>query len=500
MKRLAGITAIIVGILVFSSATSVSWEGRAVIAEGSLFPSDGRYARSRVFSRGEMVEVYNPANETKTSVVIVGPSDVSGVLIMLSPQAAAELSISEGYDAIVRVNKKQLYSEPSILPGADTIKGESAVDPDTNPKAAVESRAPASYLAGQPSAETIPIPDQPSPITLTGAETPVIPATVITDEPKVTIQDTAETIPLMQAQSESSDMFIPDEAKLLTLAEPPLTEPVIQEPALAEPPIVDTIASETSEEMTPPIEEIDEPILYTGIITEAPLQAEPLAITDEPIPDFTDPLPLYSDEPASEEETAEIAIVDGPIIIEPETASIPELTQAPEELSPSIPVDIGDGEFILIPTDMLPPELVHTMGTASSEPADKETSEDLLTTEAILAEAAAELASDTELTSVAELASAKTREPLRIPEELSSFCITELEKNSYYIQLASLKDVQNITAIVYSYGKGYPIKLRTSPADICQVLVGPLSKDEYGSVLSRFKKQGFSDAFVRGNN
>jgi len=30
-----------------------------------------------------------------------------------------------------------------------------------------------------------------------------------------------------------------------------------------------------------------------------------------------------------------------------------------------------------------------------------------------------------------------------------------------------------------------------------QVLLGPLGRDEYGTVLERFKAKGFKDAFVR---
>jgi hypothetical protein len=72
----------------------------------------------------------------------------------------------------------------------------------------------------------------------------------------------------------------------------------------------------------------------------------------------------------------------------------------------------------------------------------------------------------------------------------------DLEKSCYYIQIATLGDKKNIEAALKKYSK-YPISLVPNGKGAYRVLVGPLSVDEYGAVLAKFRDAGFKDAFVR---
>ena len=76
--------------------------------------------------------------------------------------------------------------------------------------------------------------------------------------------------------------------------------------------------------------------------------------------------------------------------------------------------------------------------------------------------------------------------------------LNDLESGKYYIQIASLRDDKNIEEIISKYANNYPITIVPNKAGtVKQVMVGPLSMDEYGVVLQRFKSYGYKDAFLR---
>ena len=74
--------------------------------------------------------------------------------------------------------------------------------------------------------------------------------------------------------------------------------------------------------------------------------------------------------------------------------------------------------------------------------------------------------------------------------------IEKLEKQKYYIQIATYKNIQNVDKIYDEYGEKYPVVVEQRK-DKNVVLIGPLSVDEYGTVVQRFKSFGFKDAFIR---
>lgn len=152
MKRGYMIIAVSLMAAAIFAASTVAWEGRAAVGHGDAFPSGGQYAQSRVFAKGEIVEVYNTANGKSSSVVITGATDLAGVLILLSPSAAAELGVSSGYDSVVRVSRKDDFVKENTLTG---VKG--GIDPDYNTAANLkndltytESPLPAGVASNMP--------------------------------------------------------------------------------------------------------------------------------------------------------------------------------------------------------------------------------------------------------------------------------------------------------------------------------------------------------------
>ncbi|MCR4580788.1 MAG: hypothetical protein K5681_10625, partial [Treponema sp.] len=76
--------------------------------------------------------------------------------------------------------------------------------------------------------------------------------------------------------------------------------------------------------------------------------------------------------------------------------------------------------------------------------------------------------------------------------------LSDLKRGSYYIQIATLSIDENIMEIVNKYSANYPITIvPLSSGARKQVLIGPLSMDEYAVVLERFKAYGYKDAFLR---
>ena len=68
----------------------------------------------------------------------------------------------------------------------------------------------------------------------------------------------------------------------------------------------------------------------------------------------------------------------------------------------------------------------------------------------------------------------------------------------FYIQIATLSKKENIDEIVSTYGSSYPLNLIQLKNKLgYQVLIGPLTIDEYPIVLERFKTRSFKDAFIR---
>ncbi len=160
MKRFFSGLLLIAAVAMLSAASSVAWEGRAAVGTNDSFPAGGRYAQSRVFAKGEIVEVYNTVNGKTSSVVITGSTDLAGVLILLSPSVADDLEIAGGYDTVVRISRKNDYVVEKPL--TDGVKV-SVADPDTNTSAALkndlvytEERKPADYVAPVYAAETVP--------------------------------------------------------------------------------------------------------------------------------------------------------------------------------------------------------------------------------------------------------------------------------------------------------------------------------------------------------
>ena len=89
--------------------------------------------------------------------------------------------------------------------------------------------------------------------------------------------------------------------------------------------------------------------------------------------------------------------------------------------------------------------------------------------------------------------------PMETPSE-SIPLITVFEKGKYYVQIASYGEKSNVLSVMKTWGAKYPLAVELASSkgkSLYKVYVGPVTRDEYGAVLERFKAAGFRDSFVK---
>ncbi|MDE7227136.1 MAG: hypothetical protein K2N31_02295 [Treponemataceae bacterium] len=91
--------------------------------------------------------------------------------------------------------------------------------------------------------------------------------------------------------------------------------------------------------------------------------------------------------------------------------------------------------------------------------------------------------------------------PEQSPSGMEAYIVPslkDLQDGAYYVQISTLSDRENIEAVLDTYAETYPMAIVPLASGAAyQILVGPLSVDEYGTVLEKFKAFGFRDAFLR---
>ncbi len=78
--------------------------------------------------------------------------------------------------------------------------------------------------------------------------------------------------------------------------------------------------------------------------------------------------------------------------------------------------------------------------------------------------------------------------------------IERLQKGSYYVQVAALSKEQLVQDAIHQLGPTYPLAVQragTPDKPLYRVLVGPINQGESAALLQRFKRIGYSDAFIK---
>jgi len=456
------------------AAQESSWDGNAAVVRKGEFDSPGLFAASDSFPQGTLLRVENPQNGKAVQVTVVDRINGRGnVFLLLSEQAAAVLGLSPS--EVIRVKARVLiasidsarssYREPAASPDPDVnpaaaiaaipetaaAKSEVSEAPAESAAAAAEPVAAASAPATEPPAEAPPEEPSPEAVTPPAGITPEV-STASAPE----AQPEAPAAPAAERRLEELAARIPQKR---LFQPPPESSAVAPEPAIAAAPAEETAIAET----VPPVEEEPEggslnalppePAARTEALPEGEVPEEPPVAEMAPLPaevTLTEELPL-----------AEAAVAEEPAEATPSLSVSPEPAPAPEPA-------------MAAPT----PEIAPAVPLAEATP--------------VLQEPAPEPA----------IAAPRVAAAPPTAADAPAAGTLSLMRRSFYLQLGAYSTrglAEKLAREVSSYAR-YTVAVLPSSAGarpLYKVLIGPLNRDESGTLLYQFRARGFRDAFLQ---
>ena len=483
VKNIFKILVVTAGCLMFASF-SPSLDGRAVVVDNGVFPQ-GLFAKTVGYLPGDIISVTNIAGDATVDLLVIGALDPSeGVAIMLSPEAADAMGIDKGANNIVKITKRSGQDERVY---GNAVISKSAADLEDYASDDFENIGDEENTEAFDDTEETEVPEE---IAEPEEEAPVV------EEEAVDEEEAFEEEPAEEAVEE--DLEEPEEAAVeeeFTDEEPEELEEA-EEEAFDEEELdeIPEEAEEAVEEEAPAVEEeadieeepedesFDEEALADENLNELPAE-------EESEPEMSDEESVNEEEP--EELPAEEATEDNPseeFIEADELDALPEEeTETEAESEDEIAEDDETEEYeaiVLVPVDSNPPE------SESDEVEDVISADELEAIEEPVEEAP--VVAESPVTPVAKAASNTSYDKYLVPS------LKDLESGKYYIQIAVYSADDNILEIINKYGNNYPVTIvPMAGSERKQVLIGPLTMDEYKVVLERFKSYGFKDAFLR---
>ena len=466
MKKIISLILTTFTVAILFAAARPSLDGRAVVAEDGEMPK-GLFARTIGYLPGDSVTVTNPANGNACDVLILGSIDASeGVAILLSPEAADRLAIRKDSNVQVKITKRTGSLDENVS-GTATLSDED--DTDYNSGSLTEETPQAPEETPAPAAEAV--------AEETSVESGEVPAEEVAAEP----------VKVTEADSEYSD------------------DSVMNADSFDNETPAEEVAAEVSAESVESAEPIEE-TPAEAVVVEAPAEEEKTElVAEEEIPEEAVPEELV------EAEATSLATVTPNDVVIPDNfeelakgAGKVPVQEVVRESAPEVPAEESVVEepaadeyapIVLVPSEPNPPEETEVPAEVPVE-SPVETPVD---TPVEIAGPAAETAPVTETAPAIEIAPVESVTSGDINfENFIRPSLKDLESGKYYVQIASLSQKENIESLLAKYTPKYPVVLvPLSNGKGYQVLVGPLTADEYGMIIERFQSYGFKDCFLR---
>ena len=487
-KFLSGILFLLISVFIFADS-SASVEGVIEVAGKDELPA-GYFGKAAGYLPGDSVSITNPNTGITLQILNLGTLDASGgIAILISEESAKSLGIERNSGVKVKLAPRSGYFD-------ETVSGNAVLDEKTLPAAKEEpvsdvSAEPAVQVgpeaASQPAENAAVSVEPAAPVAVAGV--PLIADTEDNAEEEdaevAAVEDEAET-PVDEIDSEDETDFS-DEEKLS--AEP--------------------VEEEVSADDEPSVEEETEPV-----IVEAPAPTEECEVPEEPYEDYEsveDGL-LESKEAVEQPSPAEESEVEAVTVEEPETPTEDETEEEAVTVEEPSPIEEDSAAEENQMEEVSEPEEVVAEPNAEPEAQSSGESESsdyapivLVPSEPESPESPVDASIENEpieIVPVESVPEGKKSEPeplqTEYPVSIQDYVVSSesaLASNCYYIQIATMGNIKNIENILVKYSK-YPVSLIPAGKNY-RVLVGPLSVDEYGAVLAKFKNAGFKDAFVR---
>ena len=553
-KILTKVMVVLAACFMFASF-SPSLDGRAVVVESGVFPQ-GLFAKTVGYLPGDIISVANITGETTVDLLVIGALDPSeGVAIMLSPEAADAIGIDKDANNIVKITKRSGQDERVYGTAIIAKQNPGEVEQDVAPVIKEEEESFDAAPAKEAFVEELPEEEEEEFI----AEEE-IPEETAEDESEDEFEeefeaDEEEFEADVEEESEENleeENVIPEEkesedAETEETEETPDSEFIeeAEEEAVAEEDLeeAEEEEAETEEDLEEEYEE--EPLVdlpeeteeTTDEETEEAVEAEEEteAEAEELDTEIEEEIGLPFDEEAEEEYIVPLPLSPVEESVEEEVPELPyeEETEDDDTIDAIIEAELEDYEaenydeseeteeyeaIVLVPVDAVPPVTeieetdeneVSVEETTSVEEApaveideveDVESVEDDVDENApiIIEPVASTEPAPVVVEPVKETAKESVGKSEMSYEKYMVGGLGDLQSGKYYIQLAALTSDENIMEIVNKYSKNYPITIVPMAGGVRkQVMVGPLSMDEYAVVLERFKSYGYKDAFLR---
>lgn len=516
-KFLSGILFLLISVFIFADS-SASVEGVIEVAGKNELPA-GYFGKAAGYLPGDSVSITNPNTGITLQILNLGTLDASdGIAILISEESAKSLGIERNSGVKVKLAPRSGYFD-------ETVSGNAVLDEKTLPAAKEEpisdvSAEPAVQAgpeaASQPAENAAVSVEPAAPVAVAGV--PLIADTEDSAEEEnaevAAVEDEAET-PVDEIDSEDETDFSDEEKLSAEPVEEEVSaddEPSVEEetePVIVEAP-APTEECEVPEEPYEDYESVEDGFLESKEAVEQPSPAEESeveAVTVEepdPIEEETEDLP--------EEENAELVIVEEPQEEEPETPTEDETEEEAVTVEEPSPIEEDSAAEENQMEEVSEPEEVVAEPNAEPEAQSSGESESsdyapivLVPSEPESPEPPVDASIENEPIEIVPVESVPEEkksepEPLQTeyPVSIQDYVVSSesaLASNCYYIQIATMGNIKNIENILVKYSK-YPVSLIPAGKNY-RVLVGPLSVDEYGAVLAKFKNAGFKDAFVR---
>ena len=487
-KILSKLLVVVVSSLLFTSF-SPSLDGRAVVVEDGVFPQ-GLFAKTVGYLPGDTISVTNVAGDSSVDLLVIGSLDPSeGVAIMLTPEAAAAIGIDKSENNIVKITKRSGLDERvygnAIITKSDDLPIDQNIQEES--KEIVEDEYDVEYNPADYHEEYVED-EESEEVVEDEYDVEYNPADYheeyVEDEDAEEDEYDVEYNPADYHEEyvedeENEEEFVSDEELEDFVTEEFVEDETLEDELEANPvdeEIIEQVTEEViEEEMLEDFEESEE--VPAEEITEENLESEDVPVEQEFVE--TDELDNLEEE-SNIEEVIEEDFAETDEIVEEEYEAI---VLVPVESNP--PVVEADEEEVVLVEDL--ESIVAVAEDTTEIEAVEEVSEAISLPEEPV-KVVEEIKIEVEQTSTPAIGYEKYIVP----------SLNDLESGKYYIQIASLRDDKNIEEIISKYANNYPIAIVPKKAgNIKQILVGPLSMDEYGVVLQRFKSYGYKDAFLR---
>jgi hypothetical protein len=451
-----------------------SLDGRAIVAPKGSYPS-GLYGKAPGFLPGDTLIVTSYTNGFSIEVLILSSIDSSsGIAIELSEEAAQALEISRNTDSYVKIQKKSAYQKEVIKTPAQDIHEELALDPDKTPSLALKQNEEIERyiedIKATYATEDVPL------LIVDSSE-------IIFDEQNdVDENSLAKSEDLVFETSELENTRIKDEPVLEILSIFDEADEVEEVAILEEIDEAEEIAI---------LEEVDE--MEEVAILEEIDEAEEVAVLEEV--DEMEEVAILEEV----DEMEEVAILEEVDEAE-EVAILEEIDEAEkvailEEIDEAEEIEEYEKVAVLEETEHVYPEETSEAKSIFDEImshllVEAEEEIETLASDIFVSETSKE---NEDVVGIFDKGREET-EIKGVEKEISS--LDKLEKNKYYIQIATVKQESSLDSILKDYASKYPLEI-LGASGLYQILVGPFTDDEYKVVLERFKQREFKDAFVR---